>query len=510
MAAPVPLVLMVLDGWGHREETDYNAVACGRTPVLDRLSAEYPSTLIGTSGLDVGLPPGQMGNSEVGHQNLGAGRIVYQDLTRISRAVEDGSFFQNPALTMAVERAREAGGALHLLGLVSDGGVHSHLDHLEALLELARRRGLQRVWVHAVLDGRDTPPTSGLGYIRRLQDAMGERGVGGVATVMGRYYAMDRDRRWERVAAAYRAMVEGAAAAPSAEAAVEEAYARGETDEFVQPRSVSASGRPVVVAPGDAVIFFNFRADRAREITRAFTDPDFSDFPRRHVPLSAFVCMTEYDETFGLPVAFPPVALANIFPEVISRAGLPQLRIAETEKYAHVTFFFNGGDETTFPGEERILIPSPRDVATYDQKPEMSAYQVTDEVLRRIASGRYRVIVLNFANGDMVGHTGVFEAAVRAVEAVDECIGRIHRAVAERGGVLLITSDHGNCEMMRDPVTGEPFTAHTANPVPLLLTVHGARLRSGGILADVAPTLLQILGLPRPPEMTGRSLLEAP
>ncbi len=501
-------MLMILDGWGYREATEYNAIANARTPTLNLLRKEYPSTVIGTSGLDVGLPPGQMGNSEVGHQNIGAGRIVYQDLVRISKAVETGEFFENPALNQAMDAACRKGTALHLMGLLSDGGVHSHINHLSALLDLAHRKGVAKVWVHAFLDGRDTPPSSGIKYIRELENLQNKIGIGRIATVMGRYYAMDRDNRWDRIELAYRAMVQGGASYPTAEAAVKAAYNHGETDEFVKPASMTYDGKePITVRTGDAVIFYNFRADRAREITSAFTQDHFSFFPRKKLDLSAYICMTEYDETFSLPAAFPPACLKNIFAEIISRAGLKQLRIAETEKYAHVTFFFNGGEEKTFPGEERIMIPSPRDVETYDKKPEMSAPLVAEEVIRQIHKGFFDVIILNFANGDMVGHTGVYEAAVKGVEAVDACIGRIYQAIHKQNGMLLITADHGNCEMMKNPDTGEPFTAHTTNLVPLILTSKGARLRGKGILADVAPTMLTLLGLPQPPEMTGRSLL---
>ena len=399
-----PLLLMILDGWGIRKESEFNAIANARTPTLDYLSQEYPSIKIGTSGLDVGLPPGQMGNSEVGHQNLGAGRIVYQDFTRITKSIENRDFFANPVLNAAMNSVLQKGTALHLMGLLSDGGVHSHIKHLMALLELAKSKNLSTVWIHAILDGRDTPPTSGIHYARQLEKFQNQIGIGSIATVMGRYYAMDRDNRWDRVEKAYLTMTQGGPCWSSTEEAIQRAYQQGETDEFVQPLSiVQEKGESVKVLPGDGVIFYNFRADRAREITRAFTEENFSSFPRRKLDLSAYVCMTEYDETFALPKAFPPATLTHIFPEVISQAGLKQLRIAETEKYAHVTFFFNGGEEKEFPGEKRILIPSPRDVATYDQIPEMSAYLVTDEVLRQIDQDRFDVIILNFANGDMVG-----------------------------------------------------------------------------------------------------------
>jgi len=503
-----PLMLMVLDGWGYRESAAYNAARKAETPVLDRLFEVYPHTLIGTSGLDVGLPPGQMGNSEVGHQNLGAGRIVYQDFTRITRAIEEGEFFTNRAFLQACEAVEKRGSALHLMGLLSDGGVHSHLDHLKALLTLAANRGLSKVYLHAFLDGRDTSPTSGVGYIREMESFLREKGVGRFVTVMGRYYAMDRDSRWDRIEKAYRTMVEGGPCRPSAEEAVADSYREGKTDEFVSPMSIAPAGEsPVTIRRGDGVVFFNFRSDRAREITRAFTEENFTGFSRERIDLASFVCMTEYDETFPLPAAFPPHALKNIFAEVISREGLRQLRIAETEKYAHVTFFFNGGEEKEYPGEERILIPSPRDVSTYDEKPEMSALRVADEVIHRIEEDCFDVIILNFANGDMVGHTGVYEAAVSAMEAVDRCVGSILAALQQKGGTLLITADHGNCEMMQEPGKAEPFTAHTVNPVPLILTRAGLQLREGGVLADIAPTLLELLRIPQPPEMTGQSLI---
>jgi 2,3-bisphosphoglycerate-independent phosphoglycerate mutase len=509
-----PVLLVVLDGWGIRQEREANAIAIAGTPNMDALAREFPSTALETSGLSVGLPEGQMGNSEVGHTNLGAGRIVYQDLVRINRAVEDGSFFSNDALLLACRRAREAGGALHLMGLVSDGGVHSHLEHLFACLELARREGVARAYVHAFMDGRDTPPKSGLGYLASVEKRLRDTGYGKVATVSGRYYAMDRDKRWDRVALAYAALVhaEGHKAA-SGVAAMEEAYARGETDEFVKPTVVvNGDARPVgPVRDGDAVLFFNFRADRAREITRALSDDGFKDFERRAAPrLSAYVCMTEYDKTFALPVAYPPQDLTEIFPELVSRAGLRQLRCAETEKYAHVTFFFNGGRETVYPNEDRILVPSPRDVKTYDHKPEMSAREVTDKLVEAIGTGGYGFVLVNYANPDMVGHTGLLDAAVKAVKVVDECVGRLWQAARKQGMAMLVTADHGNCEMMTDPATGEPHTAHTLNPVPFVLAdpdFRGARLRAKGVLADVAPTILQVMGLSQPREMKGLGLV---
>jgi 2,3-bisphosphoglycerate-independent phosphoglycerate mutase len=504
-----PLALVILDGWGVSESCSDNAACLARTPRLDALFRDYPSTRLGASGRDVGLPDGQMGNSEVGHLNIGSGRVVYQDLTRISKSIEDGDFFANPVLLDCLAKTRAAGGRLHLAGLLSDGGVHSHNTHLYALLELARRQGLGEVCVHALLDGRDTPPSSGAGYLRELEGKIDEIGAGRIASVIGRYYAMDRDNRWERVEKAWRAVVQGEGErAASAAEAIRRSYAAGVTDEFVLPTVI---GEPAGVRDGDGFVFFNFRSDRAREITRALTDPAFSGFARPRCPwLAAYVCMTEYDATFGLPVAFGPEELKNILGEVAARAGLKQLRIAETEKYAHVTFFFNGGSEVPFPGEERVLIPSPKEVATYDQQPAMSAPAVTDEVVARVASGAYDLLVVNYANPDMVGHTGVGPAAIAAMEAVDGCVGRVVDAVLAAGGSLLITSDHGNCEQMADELGG-PHTAHTTNPVPLLLIDPERRQASlrMGILADIAPTMLALLGLERPAEMTGRSLLES-
>jgi 2,3-bisphosphoglycerate-independent phosphoglycerate mutase len=434
--------------------------------------------------------------------------VVYQDYTRINLAIEDGSFYANPALVEACRRCVGAGGALHLMGLVSDGGVHSHQEHLFALLELARRQGLGRVFVHAFLDGRDTPPQSGQGYLESLEVEMTRLGVGAVATVMGRFYAMDRDTRWDRVEKAFRAICRGEGTpAGSAREAVEAAYAEGQTDEFVVPRVIrgQAGGPLAPLADGDAVVFFNFRSDRARELTRAFTQADFSAFDVAGRPaLSSYVCFTQYDETFDLPLAFPPARLAHLFGEVVAAAGLSQLRIAETEKYAHVTFFFNGGRETVFPGEDRILVPSPRDVKTYDHKPEMSAREVTDKLTAAIGTGQYGFVLVNFANPDMVGHTGLLDAAVKAVKVVDECVGRLWHTARQQGMAMLVTADHGNCEMMTDPATGEPHTAHTLNPVPFILAdpdFRGAKLRAKGVLADVAPTCLQVMGLPQPKEM---------
>lgn len=518
MTIPRPIVLVVLDGFGAREDGADNAIALAHTPSLDRLFAAYPHTELAASEMRVGLPDGQMGNSEVGHLNIGAGRVVYMDSTRITRAVRTGEIEGNAALAAAMDRlssgapggegVRETG-ALHFMGLVSDGGVHSYQEHLEGLLSMAKRRGLTRVFVHAFLDGRDTPPSSGAGYLEKLQAFLGGLGVGRVAMVSGRYYAMDRDKRWERTEKAWRAMVlgEGPRAADPVEA-VRASYARGVTDEFVEPVVIADGGLPVAtLREGDSAIFFNFRADRARQLTKALALDTFDGFSRPAFPRLSFVCMTEYDATFGLPVAFPPQSMTGILADALAAHGLPNLRIAETEKYAHVTYFFNGGAETPWPGEERVLVPSSK-VATYDLQPEMSAYQITDALLKRLAEDRYAVVVCNFANPDMVGHTGVLPATVRAVQVVDECLGRIADAVLARGGALLITADHGNCEVMRDPVTGQPHTAHTTLPVPFLLVQEGARgpLRAGGALEDVAPTVLGLLGIDPPAEMTGRDL----
>jgi 2,3-bisphosphoglycerate-independent phosphoglycerate mutase len=508
---PKPVLLMILDGWGKSSTPLNNAIAAARTPNMTRLCSEYPCVELDASGLSVGLPAGQMGNSEVGHLNIGAGRVVYQDLTRISKAVDDGSFFGNPVLLECMSKIRQTGGSLHLAGLLSDGGVHSHNTHLYALVEMAKRNGVERIFIHCLLDGRDTPPKSGAAYLERLEEELRRIGTGRIATVMGRYYGMDRDKRWDRVEKAYDAMVCGIGkTAGSAEQAIELSYLEGVNDEFVVPVVIADGDEPVgTISDNDGFIFFNFRADRAREITRAITDPDFDGFVRRCRPLLAsYVCMTEYDETFHLPVAFGPEELRNILGEVISKAGMTQLRIAETEKYAHVTFFFNGGNEVPFPGEKRILIPSPREVATYDQKPEMSAEAVTEELLRQLGSADFDFIVLNFANADMVGHTGIMEAAIKAVETVDGCMGRIVEKVRSMGGTVLVTADHGNAEDMADEA-GSPHTAHTSNPVPLILVDDrrkGSSLRSG-ILADIAPTVLELLGIPQPAEMTGKSLL---
>jgi 2,3-bisphosphoglycerate-independent phosphoglycerate mutase len=506
-------MLMILDGWGIDPPGPGNAVSLARTPNLDRLLSEYSHTRLKTSGRNVGLPEGVMGNSEVGHLNIGAGRIVYQDLTRIDLAIEDGSFFDNAALNQAIARVQEKNSALHLMGLVSDGGVHSQLTHIPALLDLAKRRGLKQVFLHAILDGRDTSPDSGQNYVAQVQQHMTRTGTGAIATICGRYYAMDRDTRWDRTEKAYRLLTEGQGTpAQDPVAAIRAAYGRGETDEFVQPVVMTdATGQPLaLIGDDDAIIFFNFRADRTRQLTRAFSEPDFKGFTRRVRPrLADFVSMTLYDASFTLPIAFPPVHLTDILGQVVSAKGLRQLRIAETEKYAHVTYFFNGGVETPFANEDRCMLPSPREVPTYDHKPEMSAEAVSAEVLQRIASERYDLIVLNFANMDMVGHTGVIQAAIQACETVDRCVGRIVEAVRAKGGALLITADHGNAETMIAP-NGKVHTAHTTNPVHLILMDDRrkqARLREG-ILGDIAPTILALMGVAQPAKMTGRSLLE--
>ena len=506
---PKPLALIILDGWGNNPEARGNAVREADTPYVASLYRDYPNTLVNTSGESVGLPEGQMGNSEVGHLNMGSGRIIYQDLTKVSRAVHTGEVFHNPVLTEAMLHARDHGKNLHLMGLLSDGGVHSHIEHVYGLLEMAKKLELKQVYVHAILDGRDVPPASAKEYIAALEQKMSELGIGSIATVSGRYYTMDRDNRWDRVEKGYRAMVMGTGqTAPSAMAAVEQAYNAGETDEFVTPTVViEADGQPrAKIAQGDALIFFNFRADRAREITRALALPEFTSFERGEFLNLHYVCLTEYDETFNLPVAFPSEEIKETLAEVLSKAGLKQLHIAETEKYAHVTFFFNGGKEEPVQFEERKLIPSPK-VATYDMKPSMSAFEVTDALLEEIAEDKYDVVILNFANCDMVGHTGVMEAAIEAVETVDKCLARIVPAILAKGGQIILTSDHGNAEKMLEG--DEPHTAHTTFPVPLFYIggPEGVTLRSGGILADIAPTMLEILHLPKPTEMTGESLL---
>lgn len=504
-----PYALIIMDGFGINELHEGNAIYAAKTPNLDKYMQECPTSIVHASGMDVGLPDGQMGNSEVGHTNIGAGRIVYQELTRITKSINDGDFFENPALCAAMKNCKENGKALHLLGLLSSGGVHSHNTHLYGLLEMAKRNGVESVHVHAFLDGRDVPPSSAADFAEELVGKLREIGVGDIASVMGRYYAMDRDNRWERVEKAYNAMVLGKGnSCDSAVTAIKASYNDGVTDEFVVPTVIEKDGKPLgTIGEGDSVVFFNFRPDRAREITRTIVDPDFSGFERKYFE-TLFVCMTRYDATMpNVEVAFKPESLVNTFGEYISKKGLKQLRIAETEKYAHVTFFFNGGVEAVYEGEDRVLVNSPK-VATYDLQPEMSAPEVTEKVVERIKSGEYDVIVLNFANCDMVGHTGVFEAAVKAVETVDTCVGKVVDALSEMGGTALITADHGNADQMIDVETKAPFTAHTTNVVPLILIGgYGKKLKNGR-LADLAPTMLDLMGLEKPEEMTGESLIE--
>ncbi len=509
-----PMVLVVLDGWGHSPRREGNAIAACSPSFMDRLAREWPSSLLQASGASVGLPDGYMGNSEVGHLCLGAGRVVPQDLARINRAIADGSLARNEALAVALAGAGRPGAALHLIGLLSDGGVHSHIDHFDAVVDLARAHGVRHLFTHAFLDGRDTPPMAAQKYVARAEAHLKDRGYGPIASVMGRYFAMDRDNRWERTEKAWRALVlrEGDHV-PDAAAAVAAAHARGQGDEFVPPAVVDGAGREgrePVFRDGDAVVFFNFRADRARQITRAFTEQGFDRFRRPTPPiLSAFVCFTTYDRTWSLPVAFPPQTIRHTFGEVVSDAGLPQLRIAETEKYAHVTYFFNGGVEQPFPGEERCLVPSPK-VATYDLVPAMSSREVTGEVLKRLAAKPGQVVVLNYANADMVGHTGKLEATIEACRVLDQCVESVVTATLGHGGAAIITADHGNAEEMIDARTGGPVTAHTTNPVPVHVVEaasRGRRLRDG-LLADVAPTMLEMMGIPIPAEMEGRSLFK--
>ncbi|BDM20565.1 2,3-bisphosphoglycerate-independent phosphoglycerate mutase [Pseudomonas sp. NPDC089428] len=506
-STPKPLVLIILDGFGHSESPEFNAIYAANTPVYDRLRATQPHGLISGSGMDVGLPDGQMGNSEVGHMNLGAGRVVYQDFTRVTKAIRDGEFFQNPVLTGAVDKAVGAGKAVHILGLLSDGGVHSHQDHLVAMAELAAQRGAEKIYLHAFLDGRDTPPRSAQSSIELLDATFAKLGKGRIASLIGRYFAMDRDNRWDRVSAAYNLIVDSVAdyTADTALAGLEAAYAREENDEFVKATRI---GEAVKVEDGDAVIFMNFRADRARELSRAFVEPDFNEFPRARLPkMAAYIGLTQYSAKIAAPAAYAPSSLDNVLGEYLAKNGKTQLRIAETEKYAHVTFFFSGGREEPFEGEERILIPSPK-VATYDLQPEMNAPEVTDRIVEAIEQQRFDVIVVNYANGDMVGHTGVFEAAVKAVEALDTCVGRIVEALDKVGGEALITADHGNVEQMEDACTGQAHTAHTSEPVPFIYVgKRKVQVREGGVLADVAPTMLKLLGLEKPAEMTGTSIL---
>ncbi len=504
-----PVMLLIMDGFGLNPDDYFNAVRKANKPNFDKLWNKYPHTQLGASGLAVGLPEGQMGNSEVGHLNFGAGRVVYQEVTRIDKSINDGDFFTNKVLNEAIDRSKKAGKSLHLMGLLSDGGVHSSMNHLYGLLELCRRRGFEKVFVHAFLDGRDTSPTSGAGFIEDLQSKIKEIGVGKLASVVGRYYAMDRDKRWPRVKIAYDLLCRGVGEKSNDLAGtVREHYRKDNTDEFMEA-IISSEAEPGngFVGEGDSVIFFNFRSDRARQLCEAFTDEKFNGFQREPKVIPNLVTMTLYEVSLKAEVAYPQVKLNRIFPELVAEAGLKQLRIAETEKYPHVTFFFNGGAERTLKGEDRALIPSPK-VATYDLKPEMSAYEVTDEVIKRINLDQYDVIILNFANCDMVGHTGIFEAAVKAVETVDTCVGRVVEAVHHKGGIVLITADHGNAEKMKE-LDGRPFTAHTTFPVPLILVDDDfeGSLRDGGVLADIAPTMLEYLGLNQPTEMTGKSLL---
>ncbi|MCQ4258043.1 2,3-bisphosphoglycerate-independent phosphoglycerate mutase [Stutzerimonas stutzeri] len=507
-AAPKPLVLIILDGFGHSDNPEFNAIHAANKPVYDRLLASQPHGLISGSGMDVGLPDGQMGNSEVGHMNLGAGRVVYQDFTRVTKSIRDGDFFENPTICTAVDKAAGAGKAVHILGLLSDGGVHSHQDHLVAMAELAAKRGAEKIYLHAFLDGRDTPPKSAQHSIELMQATFTRLGKGRVASLIGRYFAMDRDNRWDRVEQAYSLIVDGKAE-HHADYAVDgliAAYERGESDEFVKATTI---GEPVRVEDGDAVVFMNFRADRARELTRCFVEPGFNEFNRARVPqLAGFVMLTQYAASIPAPSAYAPEALTNVLGEYLANNGKTQLRIAETEKYAHVTFFFSGGREEPFAGEERILIPSPQ-VATYDMQPEMSAPEVTDRIVDAIENQRFDVIIVNYANGDMVGHTGVFDAAVKAVECLDKCVGRIVEALEKVGGEALVTADHGNVEQMEDVMTGQAHTAHTCEPVPFIYVgKRNLTIREGGVLADVAPTMLTLLGMPVPAEMTGRSIVE--
>ena len=503
-----PVVLAILDGYGISKETKGNAVCSAKKPNLDRLNATYPTTVIHASGMDVGLPDGQMGNSEVGHTNIGAGRIVYQELTRITKSISDGDFFENEALVGACKNCADKNSSLHIMGLLSDGGVHSHIEHLFAIVELAKKQGLKNVYVHCFLDGRDVSPTSGVDFAAQLENKLSEIGVGKIATLSGRYYAMDRDNRWERVTKAYDALVYGKGeTADNAVDAIKASYANDVTDEFVVPTVILENGKPTAtIGEGDSIVFYNFRPDRAREITRTLVDPDFDGFERKYFE-TYFVTMTQYDAKMpNVHVAFKPQKLVNTIGEYVSSKGLKQLRIAETEKYAHVTFFFNGGVEKVYDGEDRILVASPK-VATYDMQPEMSAYEVTDKLLEALDTDKYDMVILNFANCDMVGHTGIMEAAIKAVETVDECIGKVADKVISMGGAIFITADHGNAEQMIDPADGSVFTAHTTNVVPLIAAGIGDVKLNEGRLADLAPTMLDVMGLDIPEEMTGKSLI---
>ena len=504
-----PVMLMILDGFGINDNTDGNAVKTAKTPNIDKLMKKYQTTEVYTSGLKVGLPEGQMGNSEVGHTNIGAGRIVYQDLTKITKSIEDGDFFTIPEFSEAIENCKKYNSKLHILGLLSDGGVHSHIRHLYGLLEMAKRRDFENVYVHCFLDGRDTPPASAEGYIMQLEEKMKEKNLGKIASISGRYYAMDRDKRWDRVKKCYDALVNGEGEkATSATIAIEDSYQKEVFDEFVVPTVICNGDTPIATIENhDSVIFFNFRPDRAREITRTIVDKDFNEFETKKLD-TYFVCFTNYDETMpNVKIAFKKEPLVNTLGEVLANNGLTQLRIAETEKYAHVTFFFNGGEEKQYAGEDRILVPSPK-VATYDLKPEMSAYEVTDNVVKAINSDKYDVIILNYANPDMVGHTGSLPAAIKAIETIDECVGKVVEAMLAHNGTMLITADHGNAEQMIDYKTGEPHTAHTTNPVPLILVTENSDLKiKSGKLADLAPTILELLNIEKPTEMTGESIL---
>ncbi len=508
---PKPMVLLILDGWGYSEDPEGNAILHAKKPVWNAMWENYPHTFIHGSGAEVGLPSEQMGNSEVGHLNLGAGRVVYQEFTRVSRSVKTGSFFSNQTLVDAANLARDNGKALHVLGLLSPGGVHSHEEHIHAMVELGVRQGVEKVYLHAFLDGRDTAPKSARESIEKMQAVFDRIGGGRFASIIGRYYAMDRDHRWPRIQSAYDLITQGKSEfqAKTALQGLEMAYARGETDEFVQATAIlSDTGRPLQMEDGDVMVFMNFRSDRARQITRPFIEPDFDAFKREVTPkLARFVSLTEYNSEYDIPVAYPPERLRNVFGEYISRLGMHQLRIAETEKYAHVTFFFNGGREEPFDFEDRILIPSP-DVPTYDQKPEMSAGEVTDKLVEAIESDKYDVIICNYANPDMVGHTGNFEATVKAIEFLDSCIGRVKDATLKAGGEMLITADHGNAEKMTNPETHQAHTAHTSNVVPLIYVGRPAKFEARGALSDITPTMLYLMGLEKPGAMTGHSLLE--
>ncbi len=513
MTSIPPVLLIILDGWGVGDSSDTNAVYVANTPNMDRWATEYPMTTLVAHNGAVGLPEGQMGNSEVGHLNIGAGRIVYQDFTRINLAVENGELAKNLVYVSLINKLKDTGKALHLFGLVSDGGVHSHLNHLKSLVRIAAQQGLSRIFIHCFMDGRDTPPKSGKGYVEDLESELAAIGSGRIATITGRYYAMDRDKRWNRVERAWKALVDGEGTyCHKPVNAMIEAYEKGQTDEFIEPIIITEGGFPVAtVDDGDGVLFFNFRADRARQLVHVFTDQEFTKFKTSKRPvLGEFVTCTSYENSFDLPILFPPNSLEHILGEEISLHNLRQLRIAETEKYAHVTYFFNGGREQPFPLEDRALLNSPREVATYDLKPEMSAYEITDELENRLRDNPYSFIALNFANGDMVGHSGILSAAIKACEVVDVCLGRLIKRVNELGGTVMITADHGNAEIMYDKNTNDPYTAHTTNPVPFLLIGEkycGMKLRNGGSLRDIAPTVLTLLGIDPPVEMTGESLL---